>query len=175
MKRTPILLSAPPMHVTTDGQGWQNLMQIFDNNIVEVTFRRRDLTKVLGAGHNKKSSRGGKNWHINKRPTGHKNFYRRMLLTRNFRYISSPLTRKLYDWKKPKKRRGKAWYRTRKLIIVWDIIQNDWRMIDIKKLVITGVTPIAEMSDRDEFSEFYRTHLKFLAESRRDSFSDTAM
>ena len=29
--------------------------------------------------------------------------------------------------------RGKGWYRRRNLIVVWDVLLNDWRMIDLSK------------------------------------------
>jgi hypothetical protein len=86
--------------------------------------------------------------------------------------ISSPLTRFIYKWKKPKSKRGKSWYRQRNLIIVWDIIQQGFRMISLDEYIILGYTPVSNFKDKAKFTQFYRKRLYRQPKLQRDKFSD---
>ena len=134
----------------------KDLEILFATNIVEVVFTRRKKPE----------------WFKKKRSTGHLKYQRRMLCTSNWRYIKSPLVRTLFNWQKPKHRRGPAYYRQRGLIIVWDILQNHWRMVSTEKYRIVGYTPITKLRQKEEFTEFYRQHLKNLPDNRKDHFND---
>ena len=129
------------------------LHEVFDNNVVELKFNRRTpLSKNKKAGHMK--------------PT------RRMLCTTNWRLISSPLTRFIYKWKKPKTRRGRAWYRQRNLIIVWDLMQKGFRMVSLDSYIIVGYTPVSTFTDKVIFTEFYMSNLYRSSKLDRNKFSD---
>jgi hypothetical protein len=56
---------------------------------------------------------------------------RHMMCTRNF-WLASRLAKIRGLKMKVDKPRGNTWYRQRNLIMVWDIVYNDWRMIDMK-------------------------------------------
>jgi hypothetical protein len=132
------------------------LEEFFAQNIVELKFTRRIKPP----------------WYKKDRETGHLSYQRRMLCTSNWRYIKSPRVRYLYNWKKPKSRRGKAWYRKRKLVIVWDIMMNDWRMVSLDKYKIVGYTSIKSLERQDEWTEFYRAHINKLPENKKKHYSD---
>ena len=133
-----------------------DLELFFALNIVEIKFTRRIKP----------------DWKKKNRSAGHLSYQRRCLCTSNWRYIRSPIVRHLYDWKKPKTRKGPAWYRKRKLLIVWDILQNDWRMISLDKYTIVGYTLCKTLEQQQEFTVFYRQHLKNLPENKKSHYSD---
>lgn len=132
------------------------LEEFFHNNIVEVRFKRREKPP----------------WFIKKRTVGHMRYYRRMLCTANWRLIKSPVCRTLFNWVKPKTRRGPNWYRKRNLIIVWDILQNDWRMVSLEKYFIVGYTPVQTLLEQEKFITFYQHQLEPLTQQKKDHFSD---
>jgi len=153
--QNPIILKENKVYQNTNIPRLE-LEMFFAQNIVELKFRRRVLP----------------NWLKKNRQTGHLSYQRRMLCTSNWRYISSPRVRRIYDWKKPKKRRGKAWYRKRKLLIVWDFMANDWRMVSLDKYKIVGFTSIKTIERQDEWTEFYDSMIDPLPENRKKHFSD---
>ena len=153
--QSPIILKENKVYKKS-GIPRKELEIFFATNLVELRFKRR----------------GEVPWKKNQRETGHRSLHRRMLCTSNWRYISSPLVRRFFNWKRPKTRRGPAWYRKRQLIICWDILQNDWRMISLDKYIILGYTPIAKLKQQAEFTEFYRQHLKNLPDNKKDHFND---
>lgn len=57
---------------------------------------------------------------------------RHMLCTRNF-YLARKMIRLRGGKLKVMKKRPKSWYINHKLLLVWDIVANDWRMIDTKQ------------------------------------------
>ena len=95
-----------------------------------------------------------------------------MLCTANWRFISSPLTRKYFNWKRPSSRRGKMWYRQRKLVIVWDIMMNNWRMVSLDKWAIAGYYPAQKMYEKAKFISFYRQMLMNMPKTQKLHFSD---
>ena len=151
----PIILKTNPVQKKTNIPRME-LETFFATNICELRFRRR----ILPAKNKKK------------RAAGHASYQRRMLCTSNWRYISSPIVRNLYSWKRPSKRRGPAWYRSRSLLIVWDILMNDWRMVSLDKYEILGYVSVQQLEEQMKFTEFYRQHLKNLPDGKKDHFSD---
>lgn len=154
-KRVPIILKENRSNKKSNFPR-KTLEQLFAENIVEVTFRRRHTPP----------------WFIKNRSTGHMKFWRRMLCTSNWRYISSPLTKELYKWKKPKSHKGKAYYRKHNMIIVWDLMLKHWRIVSLDKYNIVGYYPVSKLIDKAKFTAFYRQHIKNLPENRRKHFSD---
>ena len=151
----PIILKENKVYQNTNIPR-RELELFFALNIVELKFTRRVKPPRKKA----------------ERTTGHMSYTRRILCTSNWRYISSPIVRYLYHWKKPKKRRGKAFYRSRKLLIVWDIMKNDWRMVSLDKYKIVGYTSVKSIQDQDTFTKFYRYNLKVLPEAKKEHYSD---
>ena len=99
-------------------------------------------------------------------------FDRHMLATSNWRMISSPTVRKYFRWKKPRCRRGPAWYRQRKLLIVWDVMMNAFRSISLDAYVICGYTSVGKLMEKKEFVVWYRKNLLYMAKYRKLNFSD---
>lgn len=132
------------------------LDQFFAQNVVEVVFRRR-ITPT---------------WYKKNREIGHMSFHRRMLCTSDWDFVFSPFTNPYFKLKKPKTKRGKQWYHSRGLVITFDIMQLDWRMISLDKYAIVGYTPLKELMQRAEFIAFYRKYLKSLPDSKKKHFSD---
>lgn len=110
---------------------------------------------------------------ISDRKVGHLKQTRRMLCTARWDVISSPKFRKLFNWKKPKSRRGANWYRKRKLFIVWDLMKNNFRMISGDKYVIQGLFPLINDDEVTKFLQFYRRNIHRRSEQYKLKFSDT--
>ena len=134
----------------------KDLEALFENHMVELVFRRRIKP-------DKK---------IKNRNIGHMKVTRRMLCTAKWSIISSPKFRRIFNWKKPKSRRGKAWYRKRKLVIVWDLMKNAFRMVSTDKYIIQGIFPITTEQEAMKFIAFYRRNIFRRSEGYRNKFSD---
>jgi hypothetical protein len=140
---------------STVPKGDNNILKFFRNNVVELTFvRRTPLPKNKKPGHMKKT--------------------RRMLCTANWRFIRSPIVAKLYKWKKPKSRRGSSWYKKRNLIIVWDILKADFRIVNLDKWKIVAYVPSKTLFDKQAFTVFYMQKLRGnkMSPSRKNQFYD---
>jgi hypothetical protein len=153
--QNPIILKENKVYQNTNIPRLE-LEMFFAQNIVELKFKRRILPP----------------WFKKDRQSGHLSYQRRMLCTSNWRYISSVRVRRLYHWKKPKTKRGKAWYRKRRLLIVWDFMKNDWRMVSLDKYKIVGFTSIKNLEKQEEWTSFYRQHIKHIPENKKKHFSD---
>jgi len=155
MRKSPLILKENRVEKRTNLPR-KGLEAFFATNVVELSFKRRVKPT----------------WFKKNRKTGHLKYSRHMLCTSSWRYISSPLVRHLYKWKKPKTRRGPAWYRKRDLMIVWDILMNQFRMVSLDDYIINGYTPLTELEQTARFTAFYRINLKNLPENSKKSFSD---
>lgn len=155
-----ILNRKPPSTPTaivppTVPKGYKNIQKVFHNNVIELVFKRRTpLPKNKKPGHMRKT--------------------RRMLCTANWRFIRSPITAKLYKWKKPKHRRGPAYYRNKNLIIVWDIMKADFRIISLDSWRIAGMVPTNTLLDKQKFHLFYMQKLRGnkMSPSAKNKFYD---
>ena len=134
----------------------RDMEALLENHMVELVFRRRIKPPKK----------------IKDRKIGHLKQTRRMLCTAKWSIISNPRFRKVFNWKKPKTRRGKAWYRTRRLHIVWDLMKNDFRMISTEKYIISGVFPITTDQEATKFLAFYRRNIFRRSEGYKLKFSD---
>lgn len=133
-----------------------DLEALFHNHMVELVFRRRIKPAKK----------------IKDRKVGHMKMTRRMLCTAKWSIISAPKFRKIFNWKKPKTRRGKAWYRKRKLVIVWDLMKNAFRMVSTDKYIIQGIFPITTEEEAMKFLTFYRRNIYRRSEAYKLKFSD---
>jgi len=153
--QSPLILKENKVYKKT-GIPRKDLEIFFATNLVEIKFKRRKSPE----------------WLKKNREAGHASFHRRMLCTSNWRYISSPLVRNLYNWNRPKSRKGKAYYRKHNMLVTWDLLQNHWRIVSLDKYTIMGYTPITKLRQKAEFTEFYRQHLKNLPDGKKLSFND---
>lgn len=135
-----------------------DLEALFATHMVELSFRRRIKPPTR----------------IKDRKVGHMKMTRRMLCTARWDIISNPKFRNIFKWKKPKSHRGKQWYSSRKLVIVWDLMKNNWRMISTDKYAILGLFPIMGDEEATKFLQFYRKNIFRRSEGYKLKFSDTA-
>jgi len=91
---------------------------------------------------------------------GHASPQRRMLLTANWTFIGN--NQKLFKWIPPMgvRPRTEAWYKSRKLIIGWDLVLRTWRMISLDEFQIVNVFPIETKLQQDDFVADYKNLLK---------------
>lgn len=129
---------------------------ILGSHVVELAFRRRIKPPKS----------------IKDRKPGHMKMTRRMLCTARWDVVSHPKFRKLFNWKKPKTRRGKNWYRKRKLFIVWDLMKNAFRMVSADKYVIQGLYPLVSDEEVTKFLQFYRKNIHRRSDAYKLKFSD---
>lgn len=134
----------------------RDLENLFATHMVELTFRRRIKPPKR----------------IKDRKVGHMKITRRMLATANWTIIADPRFRKIFNWRKPKSRRGKAWYRKRKLVIIWDLMKNQFRMVSTDKYIIQGVFPLTTEEEATRFLQFYRRNIHRRSDAYKLKFSD---
>lgn len=139
------------------GLNRRDLEDLFATHMVELVFRRRIKPPKK----------------IKDRKVGHMKITRRMLCTAKWDIISNPKFRRLFNWKRPKTHRGKNWYRKRKLVIVWDLMKNNWRMVSTDKYVIQGLFPIMSEEEATQFLAFYRRNVHRRSDAYKLKFSDS--
>ncbi len=155
LKRPVILLeNAPPEAALLRNRNV--LDQFFHLNVVEVKFRRRILPPYF-----KKN-----------REPGHGSYWRRMLCTSNWPFLFSSNSNPWFNPQRPKSRRGPEWYRSRGLVITFDIFNLDYRMVSLDTYAIVGYIPLKTLMERAEFVAFYRQFLKNIPEGKKQHFSD---
>jgi hypothetical protein len=133
--------------------GFQNILKIFEENVLEVVFKRRIKPQKKVVGH--------------LRPT------RRMLCTSNWKLINSPLTKDLFNWKgNPKSERGYYWYKNRNLVIVWSLTDLDWRMVNLNEWEVVAYIPVSNLLQKTEFIEFYRESIERMSDYKKKSIAD---
>jgi len=86
---------------------WTGAKMFFDWSLVEARFLRR-----IKKGDGYKATR-------------------RMLCTSNFFYAKALSIAMGKPLPKVKDRRGKSWYRSRKLLLVYDILESEYRMVNL--------------------------------------------
>ena len=141
-KKVALQRPAPAKAVVppTTPKGYTNTLKFFRENVVEIVFVRKTPLKEKKPGHLRKT--------------------RRMLCTANWRFIRSPIVARLYGFKKPKTRRGAAWYQKRNLLIVWDIMKAEFRIISLKKWKLVAYVPTQTLLDRGRFTAFYKQKIR---------------
>jgi len=147
------ILQDPRAKVVPTPRDYNTTLRIFQTHVVELRFKRR------------------MNIPIN-RPPGHAKETRRMLCTSNWKFLSHVLTRKLFGWKNPKSRRGVSWYKSRNLLITWDFMKNNFRMISLDDWEILAVTPLVNLWQKGAFIVFYKGYLSSLNRNDRNNFYD---
>jgi len=133
-------------------RSYEDILKLFHSSIVELRFERRKKIKNGKVGHLKDT--------------------RRMLCTADWGLISNVFARRLFDWKSPNKNRGKMWYKKRNLIIVWDFMKDDFRMISLDDWKPIAVFKTTSYFSRVAFMIYYKQVISKLPDNRRNSFSD---
>ena len=110
---------------------YNTLMKFLQTHIVEFRFTRR---------HEK---------------AGYSNI-RRMVCTANWKYLSSMFTRKVFNWNTPKTRRGVSWYKRRGLIIVWDLMVQNFRIVPVSTIQFVSAFKCTNLMEKGKFIMFYR-------------------
>lgn len=128
------------------------IRSIIDRNIVEVTFKRRI-------------------WPLKPKKIGHRKPYRRMLATSYWKYISKHPE---FKFKPPQgiRPRTKSWYKKRKLIIVWDLIRLDFRMISLDDYEIAQIYPVKTKEQQEKFLTYWKNMLKRWGRRKLRAFFD---
>jgi len=87
---------------------------------------------------------------------------RHMLCTRNFFFAKrlAALRGLKMDVKKP---RGNPWYQQRGIILVWDVVANDWRMVNLKNANEWRILDFLPFQTEKQFvqvANLWTTHMK---------------
>lgn len=150
-----------PKFVGGNPIGYMNILKFFRTHVVEVKFKRRLYPSRKGLG------------------TGHRRNTRRMLCSSNWRFIASPIVKNVFQWKRPiGPAKGYQWYKKRNLIITWDILNQDWRIVNLDDWNVVAAMPVETLLQKAEFLAFYHCALEQLSAGsdpnggRRNSFAD---
>lgn len=87
---------------------------------------------------------------------------RRMVCTSNWKFLSSVFTRMLFNWNTPKTRRGQSWYKQRNLIIVWDLMVSNFRIIPVTDIRFISAYKCTSLMEKGRFILFYRKNIRKL-------------
>ncbi len=124
---------------------YTTLLNFFHSHIIEMRFTRR---------HDKQGY----------------NPNRRMVCTANWKYLSSMFTRRIFNWKTPKTRRGVSWYKRRGLMIVWDLMIKDFRIIPVGGIKFVSAYKCTSLIEKGRFYLFYRKQVGTLTESQQKKY-----
>ena len=127
---------------------YTTLTSFLHNHIVELRFTRR---------HPK---------------TGFKDS-RRMVCTANWKFLSSVFTRWVFNWNTPKTRRGVSWYKQRNLIIVWDLMVNNFRIIPVTDIRFVSAYKCNSLMEKGRFILFYRRNIRKLTPTQEHKYFNT--
>jgi hypothetical protein len=118
----------------------KDIRKLVAKNVIEVTFKRRLWPIVSPASWQKKNTR-------------------RMLCTANWKFVQK---NKKFKFRPPKgiRPRTKGWYKKRKLVIVWDLILLDWRMISLDDYDVVNVFEADTKKNQETFLKNYTNLLK---------------
>lgn len=125
-------------NLTADYYG---LKKLLSNSIVEIVFKRR-------------------RWPIKFPSLGQNQPYRRMLACMDYDFLYK--NRKLLKFIPPKgsKLRSPQWYSKRNLLIVFDLIRKDWRMISCTEYFIASYIKIVSIEQQTDFIQYYKELIK---------------
>ena len=124
---------------------YNTLMSFMHNHVVELRFTRR---------HNK---------------MGYKDT-RRMVCTTNWKFLSSVFTRRIFNWNTPKSRRGVSWYKQRNLIIVWDLMVENFRIIPVTDIRFVSAYKCTSLIEKGRFILFYRRNIRTLTPTQEKKY-----
>lgn len=118
LRRSEIVLNSNKL-----SHNFEGARLFLENNIVELRFLRKQISQT---------------GYLNKR---------RMLCTKNFyfaerfaRFFSNPDK----NPKQPKSSRPLSFYKKHNILLIWDLIENDYRMVSLKDWIILDFIPLSE-------------------------------
>lgn len=131
---------------------YNTLMSFMHNHVVELRFIRRTTSK----GRSLSNQRAGQS--------------RRMLCTCNWKFLSSVFTRWVFNWNTPKTRRGVSWYKQRNLIIVWDLMSENFRIIPVGNIRFVSAYKCSSLMEKGRFILFYRKNIRKLTPTQEAKY-----
>lgn len=84
---------------------------------------------------------------------------RHMLCTRNF-YLAKKLAKLKGVKMNVDEQRAKAFYKEKKILLVWDIVFNDWRMVSFEKRTKMGIIDYVPFTKREHFVPVAQAYVK---------------
>jgi hypothetical protein len=157
----PFLLDYEQKFNGSSPKGYMRILEFFRTNVIELRFDRRIYPSKKGHA------------------VGHRQPTRRMLCSSNWRFIASPIVNKVFDWKRPKNpARGYQWYKKRNLIITWDILNQEWRMVNLDDWNVIASMPLSTLMEKASFLALYYSTIRRDTKRkdpigfRRNSFAD---
>ena len=110
------------------------------NAVIEVKFKRRI-------------------WPIKFQLPWQKTEQRRMLCTANWSFVNNE---PLFKFVPPKglRSRSESWYISRKLIIVWDVLHNNWRHISLDDYDVINYYFVRTNKEQEQFVKYFKNALK---------------
>ena len=119
----------------------RNIQSLLNENILEVVFTRRM-------------------WPLKMPGPGQQSPIRRMMATANWNFLNK--NKDVFKWKTPNGStpRSKKWYKKNRLLIVQDLIRQDWRHISLNEYSIINLIPIKTQQQQDDFIKKYKILFK---------------
>lgn len=145
---------------------YEEILNFFRRNVVELIFER----KLVHTGESRTAGRSSR--------------LRRMLCTANWDFVESPTgaQKTRFGFTPPHmENRGEEWYKSKNLVIVWDIMLLEWRMVCLDNWKVISFFPLTVDENhrtRDKlkeltFVQFYRNTINDkLSESQRQAYGD---
>ena len=85
--------------------------------------------------------------------------HRHMLCTRNF-YLAKKLAKLKGVKMNVNEQRGKEFYKEKNILLVWDIVFNDWRMVSFENRVKMGIIDYVPFNKREHFVPVAEAYVK---------------
>ena len=118
-----------------------NIAKLLSNNVVEITFKRR-------------------RWPIKSAGVGQGSPWRRMLATSNWDFLLAHKSTFKFSTPTGSKPRSKKWYKERNLVIVQDLVRQDWRMISLDDYEVVKVVSVNTKDQQEEYIKYYKNLFK---------------
>ena len=121
------------------------IKKIVQEDVIEVTFKRRGWPMVNPLSYQKKN--------------------RRMLATGNWKFVQG---NKIFNFKPPKgiRSRSKAYYKRHNMIIVYDLILKNWRIISLDTYNIVNVYKTKTKEEQEKFVTYYTNMVKRVGKNK---------
>jgi hypothetical protein len=137
---------------------YTTILRIFRENFVEVRFVRRTTSDV---GSHRRPARS-----LSRQMRGQT---RRMLCTSNWALLRK--AKRYFGFREPRgPRRGKSYYKFKKLLITYDLMARDFRVISLDEWEILGLLPFNDPKKVGPFLAFYQATLPKLTGMNEQSF-----
>lgn len=133
---------------------YNTLVSFMHNHVVDLRFVRK--TSSIGRSDSISNQQAGQT--------------RRMVCTCNWKFLSSIFTRRIFNWNTPKTRRGISWYKRRNLIIVWDLMVHNFRIIPVGNIRFVSAYKCSSLLEKGRFILFYNKNIKKLSPTQQAKY-----